>query len=859
MSTKSLDAIRVLHVDDEPDFADIARIFVEREDDRFDVEIATGPTEALDRLDGERFDCIVSDYDMPGQNGVEFLEAVRDDYLNIPFILFTGKGSEEVASEAISAGVTNYLQKESGTSQYTVLANRIRNAVDKYYAQTELADREKRLNLFFEQSPLGVVEWDERFDFVRINDTAEDILGYAQDDLVGCSWEKIIPESDRDTVANVVADLLEDKGGYHSINENVRKNGERIMCEWHNRVVTDDDGDVVSIFSQFQDITERKRRERENDRRRHRLEQILKTVPGCVVQLDADGQFVFANERAEEILGLESDEVTDRTHNDPRWDLQDPNGNPIRDEELPFEQIRATGEPVYGERLGIQWPDGTRKLLLVNGAPVFDEDGAFESAVFSLADITDQQERQQELNRTRRRLELALETTGTGVFEWNLETDEVIWSDSLERVMGLEPGEFEGTFEAFIDRVHPDDLPRAQDQIDHAIETDSLYQTKLRMRQANDDYQWVEVRGRVIRDEDGDRMVGVHHSITEQKERELKINRQQSLLKAQQEAMINGLLVVNEQGDIVSYNNRFVEMWVLPEELVKQGDEKPVLEWAMDQLVSPEEFRAKIKHLYENPEETSRDEIELADGRVFDRYTAPVVGDDGTHYGRLWTFRDITQRKAREVKLERQNARLEEFASIVSHDLRNPLNVAQGRVELAMAECDSEHLESIENALQRSQTLIDDLLSLAREGNEVCDIGAVNIGALCDSCWHNVATNEATLAVETNQTIRADQSRLQQFLENLYRNAIDHGGDDVAVTVGALPDGFYIEDDGPGIPADERDNVFDSGYSTTEDGTGFGLSIVEEIADAHGWDIRVTESSDGGARFEITDVEFSAE
>lgn len=242
MSTKSLDAIRVLHVDDEPDFADIARIFVEREDDRFDVEIATGPTEALDRLDGERFDCIVSDYDMPGQNGVEFLEAVRDDYLNIPFILFTGKGSEEVASEAISAGVTNYLQKESGTSQYTVLANRIRNAVDKYYAQTELADREKRLNLFFEQSPLGVVEWDERFDFVRINDTAEDILGYAQDDLVGCSWEKIIPESDRDTVANVVADLLEDKGGYHSINENVRKNGERIMCEWHNRVVTDDDG-----------------------------------------------------------------------------------------------------------------------------------------------------------------------------------------------------------------------------------------------------------------------------------------------------------------------------------------------------------------------------------------------------------------------------------------------------------------------------------------------------------------------------------------------------------------------------------------------------------------------------------------
>lgn len=176
-----------------------------------------------------------------------------------------------------------------------------------------------------------------------------------------------------------------------------------------------------------------------------------------------------------------------------------------------------------------------------------------------------------------------------------------------------------------------------------------------------------------------------------------------------------------------------------------------------------------------------------------------------------------------------------------------------------MAECDSEHLESIENALQRSQTLIDDLLTLAREGSEVHDIEAVNIGALCDSCWHNVATSEATLTVETNQTIRADQSRLQQFLENLYRNAVDHGGDDVAVTVGALPDGFYIEDDGPGIPADERDNVFDAGYSTIDDGTGFGLSIVEEIADAHGWDAQVTQGADGGARFEITGVEFSTE
>ncbi|MFB6206231.1 MAG: response regulator, partial [Haloglomus sp.] len=155
------EVIRVLHVDDEPDFADMAAAFVGREDDRFDTETATSASEGLDRLSSNDFDCVVSDYDMPGQNGIEFLEAVREEHGDLPFILYTGKGSEEVASDAISAGVTDYLQKESGTGQYPVLANRIRNAVEKSRAQTELADREKRLNLFFEESPMGVVEWDE--------------------------------------------------------------------------------------------------------------------------------------------------------------------------------------------------------------------------------------------------------------------------------------------------------------------------------------------------------------------------------------------------------------------------------------------------------------------------------------------------------------------------------------------------------------------------------------------------------------------------------------------------------------------------------------------------------------------------
>jgi signal transduction histidine kinase len=156
------------------------------------------------------------------------------------------------------------------------------------------------------------------------------------------------------------------------------------------------------------------------------------------------------------------------------------------------------------------------------------------------------------------------------------------------------------------------------------------------------------------------------------------------------------------------------------------------------------------------------------------------------------------------------------------------------------------------------ETLIDDLLTLAREGNEVTDTQPVDLSTVANGCWENVETNQAKVRTDIDRRVRADASRLKQVFENLFRNSVEHGRADVTVTVGRLDDGFYIEDDGPGIPSDERDTVFEAGYSRSTDGTGFGLSIVERIVDAHGWHIRVTDGADGGARFEITGVEFVA-
>jgi PAS domain S-box-containing protein len=213
------------------------------------------------------------------------------------------------------------------------------------------------------------------------------------------------------------------------------------------------------------------------------------------------------------------------------------------------------------------------------------------------------------------------------------------------------------------------------------------------------------------------------------------------------------------------------------------------------------------------------------------------------------------QREQTKEQLQRQNDRLEKFASIVSHDLRNPLDVATTRLELAADDCDSEHLEPIQCAHERMENLIADILTLAQQDGQVTETESVALEILVEQCWSNVDTKQATMTIETKLRIRAKKSRLQQLFENLIRNAVEHGGEAVTIRIGSLDNGFYFEDDGPGIPDDEREQIFEVGYTTMEGGTGFGLNIVQEIVAAHGWEVRATEGCDGGARFEITGVD----
>ncbi|MCU4802329.1 PAS domain-containing sensor histidine kinase [Halobacteria archaeon HArc-gm2] len=258
------------------------------------------------------------------------------------------------------------------------------------------------------------------------------------------------------------------------------------------------------------------------------------------------------------------------------------------------------------------------------------------------------------------------------------------------------------------------------------------------------------------------------------------------------------------------------------------------------------------------------DQVEHTYGSAFDgtyvaTSKAPWYDDRGNVVGLVGITRDISERKQYEHQLERQNERLERFAGVISHDLRNPLEVAQGHLRLAREDGDPEHFDVIERSLDRMDDLVEDVLRLARQGGTVTEPDAVAVATAARDAWDVVDSGDATLVVDSDLVVMADPSRLAQLFENLFRNALEHAADRpdaLTITVADLRDarGFLVADDGVGIPEDERDTVFDAGFSTADDGTGLGLSIVRTIADAHGWQVTVTESDGGGACFQFGNV-----
>ena len=354
----------------------------------------------------------------------------------------------------------------------------------------------------------------------------------------------------------------------------------------------------------------------------------------------------------------------------------------------------------------------------------------------------------------------------------------------------------------------------------------------------------------------GDEIVAVYNDVTEQKQAEEKINFANSFLSTQAESTIDGILVVDGTGKIISYNRRFIEIWGVPPSIIASASDKLALQSVLDKLVNPGEFLSKVEYLYTHREEQSRDEIALLDGRILDRYTAPMLGADREYYGRIWNFRDITTRKRTEEALALTNRKLLILSSITRHDINNQLMAVNGFLGLLQKKVPDPDLADFFNRITRASDRISSMIRFTKEYEQI------GVSAPTWQDCHTLvetAASEAPLGkvivkndIPAGTEVFADPLAVKVFY-NLMDNAARHGGKITTIRFSAEErEGTRIivcEDDGGGVAVDEKEKIFKRGFGKN---TGLGLFLTREILDITGITIHEAGEPGKGARFEMT-------
>jgi len=730
---------------------------------------------------------------------------------------------------------------------------------------------------------------DYTFTYRRNNASHQEQSGLSEDELRGQTPQELLGDEQGTVVAENYQECVE-KQETIEYEEKLELPGG--TSDWQTKLTPiTDSGQVTQIVGVAQDMTDKKEQERQLKRIHRRFETVMETMSAAVFLKDADGQYLMMNQACRELFNVEDQDIVGLTDED----LFSPDT---------AEQARTDDRRIFknGEVIEIEETVPTTSgntIRLTRKSPVYDEDGEVMALCGVSTDITERKQAERQLKENKERLteqNTALESLAQIITDTERTVDQQITDllnlgttyldldvgilseiDGSEYTVrnvvdpskGISPGDSFDLTDTYCSLVYDADGPVSfHSATDGGVKDHPAYE-----KQGIESYIGVPVFGEDQRygTLNFSRPESREEAITDAEESFVRImaqwmgtelNRQQReeelertskfLQETQAVAKVGGW-EVSLRSERMRWSEELYRIHGLPldanptpEEAIEfyRPDDRDTIREAFDRLTTEgEPYDLELRIV------TVDDDVRWVRTRGEPRYEDDeIVAVHGT-------FQDTTERKEREQELQRQNSRLNEFASVVSHDLRNPLNVAQGRAAILQQRTDEElqeHLTPLVRSLDRMESIIEDTLTLARQGETVGETDPISVVDLIGKCWAGVETDEATLEIEDEFTLRGDRDRLRHVFENLFRNAVEYGGEDVTVWVGRCgEDCLYVEDDGPGIPPSDRDAVLEPGHTSASGGTGFGLTIVERIAEAHGWEVAITDGRDGGARFEF--------
>lgn len=861
-----------------------------------DAEGVTTATAALEAV-GDIDVVVLGD----GVDGTTLPELIEE--LSIPVLCCPADGDEALASYLLDHGATDYVPRKGEWG--SKLSRRVMRAARTVEAES------RHQSLLVDQSPLGVIEWDRKGIIRGWNGAASEIFGYESEEAIGAHGLSLLsPASASEEIDEIWTALIEGTGGTEVVSENRTRKGERLTCEWHNTALVDD-GETVGAVSFVEDITDRRELRiavHEHERKVRHL-QATATEMACVTEeMVVYRRITEAAERILEFdlsyVGIEIDgwivpivRSADATPDGARTMSVEEGivGETFRSGEskLIEDVERASGvSPAQSEyRSGISVPIGDIGVFQA----VACERGAFDRTDLELTEllcahsaaVLTRITSERDVRHERDRFAALFENVPDPVVQYRYEKANPIVESvnpAFESVFGFDTETPIGrSLDTLIaPKEHNDRTSRINgriamgEQLDVEIERETVTETQTFLLR-NVPLSAGETRAGYA----------IYTDISEQKHHQTTLAALQrttrQLISAETEGAIGNQLIETAQQVLslpyaVVLRHRPEENVLRPVAVPKRwgsldSDLVEYLTFEAGGSLTWTAFESGEAAIYEDittepdvgrskPNVRGTMVLPISEWGVFliGSKTANAFDETDLDFARVLaasaeaaferTARETTIRE-REAELARQNRRLEQFASVVSHDLRNPLTIARGRLDLAI-DGNSGQLERVNDALERIESIIDDVLQLARE-DTATDIKCVDLAACTREAWALVETDGVRLSIEENETIRADRSRLQRVFENLFRNAVEHGStteERMTVRVGPFDGGFFVDDDGEGIPPDEREAVFTYGHSGG-DGSGLGLAIVAQIVEAHGWQVSVTDSAAGGTRFEI--------